>query len=271
MSRSLRDRALPPRRPLPGEPGGCEWRHAEYRGGYLICTVQRTGSTRLCELLRNTGVAGWPAEYFVRWNGPDDYRGRFPGTDQEFFRWARWQASTENGACGIKVMGNQIELACRRLAPIVGLDDAPMREIIEAWLPGVRFIRLSRRNRVRQAISLYRQHATGVSHLRQGEGAPEAPIFSYQGIDGCLDFVKYSESVWDRFFGDKQPDLELEFDDVVEDGPAVVKKICGLVGVDSPVSETASAHQELADAITDRWEREFCRQRKVLKALGPSR
>src|ERR1700683_561895 len=31
---------------------------------YLICATQRSGSTLLCELLKDTGVAGRPEEYF---------------------------------------------------------------------------------------------------------------------------------------------------------------------------------------------------------------
>jgi len=269
MTRSLHERALPPWRPLPSEAGSEEWRTATCERGYLICTVQRSGSTRLCELMRSTRAAGWPAEYFVRWNGPDDYRGRFGGSDEEFFRWALWQASTENGTYGIKVMGNQIELVLRRLALIVDLADAPMREVVEAWLPGVRFIRLRRENQVRQAISLYRQHATGVSHLRGDEQAPATPAFSYYGIRQCLDFVRYSEAVWDRFFAEKPPDLDLEFQEVIDQGPRAAEEICALVGVDVGVNDARSFLRPLADATTDRWEREFRRQRKLLNALKP--
>ena len=31
---------------------------------YLVCATQRSGSTLLCELLKDTGVAGRPEEYF---------------------------------------------------------------------------------------------------------------------------------------------------------------------------------------------------------------
>ena len=40
---------------------------------YMICATPRSGSTLLCEALRNTGLAGYPDEYFGpmhvdRWN-----------------------------------------------------------------------------------------------------------------------------------------------------------------------------------------------------------
>ena len=36
----------------------------ELRRSYLVCATQRSGSTLLCELLKDTGVAGRPEEYF---------------------------------------------------------------------------------------------------------------------------------------------------------------------------------------------------------------
>ena len=36
----------------------------EIRLSYLVCATQRSGSTLLCELLKDTGVAGRPQEFF---------------------------------------------------------------------------------------------------------------------------------------------------------------------------------------------------------------
>jgi LPS sulfotransferase NodH len=32
---------------------------------YVICAVQRSGSSLLCDALKNTGLAGFPEEYFL--------------------------------------------------------------------------------------------------------------------------------------------------------------------------------------------------------------
>ena len=53
---------------------------------YLVCATPRSGSTLLCELLRDTGVAGRPEEYFeARLDTglpphPGDYLGNLPRT-----------------------------------------------------------------------------------------------------------------------------------------------------------------------------------------------
>ncbi|MBE9506501.1 MAG: hypothetical protein IMY86_00490, partial [Chloroflexi bacterium] len=47
---------------------------------YLICATNRSGSSLLCEALKNTGIAGRPEEYFWR--------------DDEPFWSERWSVST---------------------------------------------------------------------------------------------------------------------------------------------------------------------------------
>ena len=53
---------------------------------YIVCATQRSGSTLLCEILKNTYLAGYPEEYFdaLKSTGvpqrPLEY---FPGTTDE--------------------------------------------------------------------------------------------------------------------------------------------------------------------------------------------
>src|SRR3954465_5783275 len=49
-------------------------------GSYLVCATQRSGSTRLCEWMKSTGVAGRPEEFFearVRTGRPRTAAGYF--------------------------------------------------------------------------------------------------------------------------------------------------------------------------------------------------
>ena len=61
-----------------------EFERTEPRASYLVCSIPRSGSSLLCELLGGTGLAGAPAEFFhpdkmaalqQRWGveGLDDY------------------------------------------------------------------------------------------------------------------------------------------------------------------------------------------------------
>lgn len=267
----LRERELPPWRPLPDEPGGDGWKQAPLPDrAYFICTVQRSGSTRLCEALRDTGRLGWPAEYFVRWEGPADYRASFPGNDAEFLQWVAWQGSTRNGVLGLKVMANQLAPVTEALRRVLGMDGAPPRALFQAWLPGSRFVRLHRADRVRQAISLYRQRVTGVSHLARDAEAPPAPRFDYRAIANALQYIKRCERSWDAFFGEVPPDLSLESAELLEASEAAVQGVASLLGEPAPKALPPSRRRKLSDDLTERWVREFRRQERIFRKLGGS-
>jgi LPS sulfotransferase NodH len=95
---------------------------------YLVCATPRSGSTLLCELLKGTGVAGRPAEYFetLRSTGfPRQPRQYFqgvpevqtllpevdPGTPERQFAWdaVLRAGTTPNGVFGAKVMWSHLE------------------------------------------------------------------------------------------------------------------------------------------------------------------
>ena len=107
---------------------------------YLVCATQRSGSTLVCQALKETGVAGVPEEYFEalqhsgRPRRPEEY---FTGLDDpsilshlgererrsanepepqsplwtrtaydRYLEWAMEQGTTENGVFGAKLMWN---------------------------------------------------------------------------------------------------------------------------------------------------------------------
>ncbi|MCA9930706.1 MAG: hypothetical protein KC419_19610, partial [Anaerolineales bacterium] len=71
---------------------------------YMICATPRSGSTLLCEALRNTGLAGNPDEYFgpmhvARWTEKWQTQ-----SEKEYFARVLVHGSGENGVWGVKVM-----------------------------------------------------------------------------------------------------------------------------------------------------------------------
>ena len=104
-------------------------------GSYLICATPRTGSTLLCGLLSDTGIAGEPESYFrlqdersyaERWSvpvgpgGPHDYR--------EYARAALAAGSTTNGVFAARVMwGTMEEVVAKLRAAYVTGQHRPRR------------------------------------------------------------------------------------------------------------------------------------------------
>lgn len=154
---------------------------------YLICTLPRSGSTLLAQGLRATRIAGRPEEFFwgvlrdqfaERWSLPAN------ATDDVFLGRVRREGATPNGVFGCKVHWPQfVELDTmlrRREDGESGGDDAPswqqwplpIADRIDRYLPGVRYVHLTRRDKTAQAISLYRATTSGVWLKRWGDVEP---------------------------------------------------------------------------------------------------
>src|SRR5215208_481849 len=155
---------------------------------YLVCATPRSGSTLLCKLLDATGVAGHPEEYFeaLRHSGlprrPHEYfdperhanivrRLAFrempdrpatpnelwaPDTYERYVDWVLEQGSTANGVFGAKLMWGYLGDFAQLLRGIDGAAGLPLPALLERVFPGLRYVRITRRDKVRQAVSLWK-------------------------------------------------------------------------------------------------------------------
>ena len=185
---------------------------------YLICSTPRTGSSLLCDALTLTGVAGRPEEYF-------QFRARtgFPRRPQEYFEgagdpeifdilgprtrieedesrydpsryeryenyltWALDEGTTPNGIFGAKVMWgyfNGFVTGLRWAVP--GRQRLSVCELAPSVFPELRYLSVTRRDKVRQAVSLWRalQIVELVERRRRRPGRGRAPRYSAAAID----------------------------------------------------------------------------------------
>ena len=137
----------------------------------LVCATPRSGSTLLCALLDGTGVAGRPQEYFERLahsglpRQPREYFERVedpkllellaptdPGTPDpgDPIPQALAEGTTDNGVFAAKLMWTHLlDLAERLGRPA---DAALLRE----RFPDPRYVHVTRRDKIAQAVSLWR-------------------------------------------------------------------------------------------------------------------
>lgn len=169
---------------------------------YLVCATPRSGSTLLCNSLESTGMAGRPREYFeaLKETGlprrPREYFWelrspevlRLLPADSEMDRsevrsptWSRddyrrhlaaalREGTTPNGVFGAKLMWGYFNdfLALMRGVPrFAGLGDG---SLLNAAFPGLRLVFVSRSDKVRQAVSLWRALQTLVWSTDAGSG-----------------------------------------------------------------------------------------------------
>lgn len=230
---------------------------------YLICTTPRSGSTLLCRYLRASGCAGVPDEYLFESTLPRFYA-RYGARDfPSYFRALLDGEATPNGVFGLKLMGApdvfEGYLARLRELPQLAGRRAPW-ELIGAAFPDVRYVWLTRRDKLRQAISLQRALASGVwQSTEPGAGAPgsaSAAAPDLSAIDDCLTDLVAWDAGWEAYFaGAGVRPLTLVYEDVVRDVGAGVGAVLEHLGVSWPAgwSPGAPERERLADDTTERW------------------
>src|SRR3954451_4686225 len=141
---------------------------------YLVCATPRSGSTLLCHLLDQTGIAGHPAEYFeaLQHSGlprqPVEYFDRerhhniverlafrempaagsestpnplwSPDTYARYLAWALAQGTTPNGVFGAKRMWGYLGDFAQLLRGIDGLADLPVPQLFTAVFPDLHYV-----------------------------------------------------------------------------------------------------------------------------------
>lgn len=260
---------------------------------YLACATPRSGSTLLCETLLATGVAGRPREYFeaLKETGlprrPREYfwglrspevirllphdanidtsSERLPTWEREDYRrhldWALRQGTTENGVFGAKMMwgyfNDFLELA-RGIPRFGGMGDG---SLLNAAFPGLRYVFISRNDKVRQAVSLWRALQTWVWRKEAGAPADEPPpvqrsVYSFDAIDHLLDQLRRHEDGWRGFFFRiGQRPLSIVYEDVVGDLESSVLRVLAEIGLEAPSgwSLPARSPSRQSDDLSESW------------------
>ena len=175
---------------------------------YLVCATPRSGSTLVCQALKETGVAGRPEEYFeaLRHSGrprrPEEYfdgvtdrsildhlgerglgeepRQRSPlwsrAAYDRYLEWAMGAGTTDNGVFAAKLMWGYFGDFVSLLRNVPAYEDLSLAELLPEVFPGLTFVRVVRANKVRQAVSLWK--AVQTATWRQDDAAAGAPGIS---------------------------------------------------------------------------------------------
>ena len=241
---------------------------------YLILATPRSGSTLLGQGLQASGLAGDPKEFF--------------GHKMSFWM-ERWGASslpvyaarltreraTPNGVFGAKLLYRQL-LHLQSLArQEPELADLPLAEILDRLFPDLHLVRVTREDKVRQAVSWFKARQTGIWGQDQGKSAPklgrawrlgDEPLqpgelaFDYEGIATLVRRAEAEDAAIGQFLATS----EIEPFRVVyeEFSPRYEETILALLrwlGVTPPPDLTLPDPRsvKLADDRTDLWVARF--------------
>ncbi len=255
---------------------------------YLVCATPRSGSTLLCELLKETGVAGRPAEYFEarRDTGGPPHPGDYlhglartgagirddptpaeapPHTSLEGLKSYREHlertfelGTTANGVFASKLMWRQLpelHALATELPEYSGLDTSAL---LERLFGRPAYVRVSRRDKVRQAVSLWRALQTRSWRDDAGQQPAERcePVYRFEGIDHLVRSLAAEDRSWHEFFAGQGIDaLTISYEaDLERDRERSVRAVLDWIGVPTPAGWRA--REPLArqfDALSEEW------------------
>lgn len=131
---------------------------------YIICGTQRSGSNLLCEALWATGLAGGPREPFLVWylaarepeRLKDDFVKPWLIPRDAYLRKLISEGTSANGVFGVKIMWSYFGIVIDNLRTFPEYEGLAPSEILRSVFPDLHYIHMTRRDKVRQAVSMAR-------------------------------------------------------------------------------------------------------------------
>lgn len=225
---------------------------------YVVCTTPRTGSGVLGEALWESGVAGRPDEYFNDATARE-YTAAWGVTDpQAYVDAVLAHATTPNGVLGVKLMADQLPRLARWLPTATRRDPFGALDALIARLPRVVWIALTRRDRVRQAISYWKAlHANAFASVDGRDVAADDRLlaaFDVAAIDRLLAEIDRDNVTWRTYVRERAiTPLPLVYEDDLHDAfDRGVAKVLTALGVTLPPSTRIEVgRRPQTDALTE--------------------
>ena len=245
----------------------------------VVASVERTGSTLLCSILRGTLAAGTPVEYlnihtqnFVRFR--DKYGvptitptrqplsalrkllGKSAWRDISYFSHRSYLTyltrlaevnTTQNGVFGIKMHWNQYK------RHMLDLDLN-----VNYWGVPVRWVRIMRQNEIRQAISFVR--ASQSESWNSNMATKADPVYDAEAITAALSRISDENSDWDVYFTQNSiTPLHITYEQLTRDMDPTIRRVMAFI--DTPIDVVPEPQtKKQGDAVNKEWAERFLAQ-----------
>lgn len=235
---------------------------------YRIWFTQRSGSTLLCKALESTGIAGKPGEFFNFFDYPT-LCDKFTVSNYDDFKAALWQhGMTSNGVMGIKT-SMRTNIYKRQLAEILRLREMQAADhnhelIWSDLLPNCRHLYLTRRNKVRQAVSWWKAIQDQTWHLQQGENRQQTEHFysdkyDFDALSHLFKELMLKECATQSYFEQHGiVPFTIIYEDFIMDFEGTVKQIMDYLGISyEKLTVGLPYYKQTADAHSEEWVQRF--------------
>lgn len=246
---------------------------------YILCTAPRSGSTLLCRMLTETGVAGRPASYFhepcvADWAARLDLA---PGNDADdralqvsVLRAAQDKGRNGAGPFGLRLQRHSFPYFMERLEDIFP-DERTDTERLRRAFGATAFIYLTRADKVEQAVSYAKARQSGLWHVapdgtEQERLAPRAePVYDAAEIAEQVETFAQYDRDWESWFaGQGLEPLRIGYEDLSADPQQMLRRTLEVLGLDGRAADgIGPGVGKLADDVSRDWVARFKATRAV--------
>ena len=238
--------------------------------GYVVCTTPRSGSTLLCSLLEATGQAGHPWSFYHKsefmqewaevWGLPK------AGTvSSNEYNAAYLRATIAAGRGVTALFGMRLQQAylaplaamLARLHPTARSDS----ERFKLAFGSLRYVHLTRDDKVAQAVSLVKARQSGLWHRnadgseRERSGPAAEPVYDADAIRAEVTNVTRADLAWSQWFKNERIEpLRITYETFAQRPVATIFDICAVFGVELPdIATVTPMVAKLADGVNLEW------------------
>lgn len=235
----------------------------------------------LCSALRQTNIAGRPSEFFGATVFEEMMNNRsvhkFMNNHsllqisdlRDFIPKFVEISTTPNGVFGTKLLASQANTFMRRVAEYRGKSFTSLRKAFEDLFPNLRYVQLIRKNKVAQAISLYRAIMSGV-YLRENrprwqDSFPRIDVvYDHFGIQRCYEDVVASDAYWDEYFKTHGLiPITLTYEELAENYEMSIRHLLKHLGLPWHMAIKPPMTARLANDESAEWEKKFRQHGRV--------
>lgn len=245
----------------------------------VIAASQRSGSTLLGRALELTGAVGTPREWFQNSDREERmraYRLRPDTPHIDLLKRIVRNETTPEGIFPLKIMWDTMEPLLLRLRDnTLGAAEGDGRDFerFSALLPQPRFVLVTRRDKLKQAVSFVKSVQSGVWEYRGKEVKidPELLAFDYLAIRGALAKFEHEEAAWKAFFAANEiPHLHIVYEDFVKEYEGTLREVFAFLGMPAPerLEREAMDLRVMSDGVNKAWIDRFREYSSALRPVG---
>lgn len=238
---------------------------------YRIWFSPRSGSTLLCKGLEETGIAGKPGEFFTLFEF-NSLREKYKVETYPDLKRKLWQEGTSaNGVFGIKIVNDQkVFDEIYSLKTKLDHRDSPEYDFMDEIFPKCKDIYLTRRNKIRQAVSWWKAIKDEVWHIEPGQNKQlHGQEFYQKNYDFAAlkqlfkEAILHECSIQEHFTKLGIIPLTIVYEDMVKDFEGTIKKILTYLELDNKELRIEEMYYtKTADSESEKWVQRFSEEIK---------